>query len=249
MLRHVAAALAALAIWLGPTSTGAATCERLVDEGHAYTVCKVDLAREHLGLFNRDAAGHPFATFDRLAASLAASHRTLVFAANAGMYHLDLSPVGLFIANGDTSNPASTAEGFGNFFLKPNGVFFFGGDRAGIEETAAFLAANRHPAFATQSGPMLVIAGRLHPSLQPGGTSLKVRNGVGVRDGGRTAVFALSEEPVSFFRFAVLFRDGLGCPDALFLDGSVSAIYAPALHRNSQVWPLGPMVGVSVPAP
>ena len=60
-----------------------------------------------------------------------------------------------------------------------------------------------------------------------------------------TLVFAISETEVSFGEFARLFRDKLQTPNALFLDGgSVPALYSPALHRNSNLLPLGPMIGV-----
>ena len=64
-----------------------------------------------------------------------------------------------------------------------------------------------------------------------------------MRDEGRTAVFAISERPVSFGAFARLFRDDLGCRNALFLDGSVSSLYAPNLGRSDLSRPLGPLVG------
>ena len=60
-------------------------------------------------------------------------------------------------------------------------------------------------------------------------------------------MFAISNEPVTFHAFARLFKDGLGCANALFLDGSVSSLYAPELDRDDELVPLGPMVGVSAP--
>jgi prepilin-type processing-associated H-X9-DG protein len=68
-----------------------------------------------------------------------------------------------------------------------------------------------------------------------------------VRDG-VTAIFAISDEPVTFHAFARLFRDELGCANALFLDGSVSSLYASELGRDDELAPLGPMIGISVPA-
>ena len=90
---------------------------------------------------------------------------------------------------------------------------------------------------------MLVIGGVLHPKIEASGTSEKIRNGVGVKDG-HIVIFAISEEPVTFYEFATLFRDRLGCPDALYLDGSVSSLYAPAVGREDDLLPLGPIVGV-----
>jgi uncharacterized protein YigE (DUF2233 family) len=90
---------------------------------------------------------------------------------------------------------------------------------------------------------LLVQGSVLHPKIEPTGTSEKIRNGVGVRDG-QIVVFAISDEPVTFYRFASLFRDKLNCPDALFLDGSISSLFAPELGRADGLLPLGPMVGV-----
>jgi uncharacterized protein YigE (DUF2233 family) len=63
---------------------------------------------------------------------------------------------------------------------------------------------------------MLVIDGRLHPRFDRHRTSLKSRNGVGVRADGK-AVFAISHGEVSFDAFARLFRDGLMPPMPCFL--------------------------------
>ena len=107
---------------------------------------------------------------------------------------------------------ADTRDGASNFHLKPNGVFWIGDGVAGVEETSRYLAAAPPARFATQSGPMLVIDGRIHPKILPTGTSEKIRNGVCVRDGA-TVVFAIAEEPVTFYAFARLFRDGLSCAE------------------------------------
>lgn len=223
-------------------------CGDLDHDGARYTVCTVDTTKDKLGLFWHDADGKPFANFSHLAASLALTRQTLVFGMNAGMFQTDLSPVGLYIENGQLHHAANTRDGPGNFHLKPNGIFYFGAPGVGILETDRFLAAHLHPDFATQSGPMLVIDGQIHPKIQPDGTSLKIRNGVGVRNG-HTAIFAISRDPVSFHSFASLFRDKLGCANALFLDGTISSLYAPGLGRTEQWLPVGPMVGVAEQMP
>ncbi|MCX8256073.1 hypothetical protein RHAL1_01655 [Beijerinckiaceae bacterium RH AL1] len=242
-LSVLAAVLATLA------SAKAEACHDLEDHGAAYTVCTVEAGRGDLRLFLRDGTGRPYATFAQLAAALAQEKQTLVFAMNAGMFEQDLSPVGLYVEGGAQRKAANTGDGPGNFHMKPNGVFWFGPHGAGVMETRAYLAAHLHPAFATQSGPMLVIDGAIHPKLQPDGTSEKIRNGVGVRDHGRTIVFAISRDPVSFYRFASLFRDALGCDNALFLDGTISSLYAPGLGRTMQLLPVGPMIGLTEKAP
>ncbi len=173
----------------------------------------------------------------------AAGGGRLQFAMNGGMFHPDYKPVGLYVENGREITRANTRNGPGNFHLKPNGIFFTSGATAGVLETGTYLKAKPQAEFATQSGPMLVINGKLHPRFRSG-ESQKLRNGVGVRDA-NTVVFAISEGEVSFGAFARLFRDGLKCSNALFLDGgSAPALYAPAMQRGGNFLPLGPMIGV-----
>lgn len=237
------AALAALPAVLLPLFPAlAAECRRVVAGGEGYAVCTADLARDRLRLFWRDAAGKPYESLSRLAKATP----RLAFAMNAGMYHPDLAPVGLYVEDGRELAPASRTNGPGNFHMKPNGVFYVSTGavpRAGVIETGRYLRLRPRAEIATQSGPMLVIEGRIHPKISEDGPSKKIRNGVGVRDGGRTAVFAISDRPVSFGAFARLFKDDLGCANALYLDGSVSALHAPALARDDLSFrPLGPMI-------
>lgn len=93
---------------------------------------------------------------------------------------------------------------------------------------------------------MLVVNGKIHPRFLKDSDSLKRRNGAGVtRDG--EAVFVLSDSPVRFHDFAAFFRDELKTPNALYLDGTISRLYAPALGRNDPGAAMGPIVGVVAP--
>ena len=217
-------------------------------DGANYSVCSFDIRREDMRLFWRDASGRPFGNFSALAASLKAHGRTLRFAMNAGMFEEDFSPVGLYVEEGKRLRKADQRDGKSNFHLKPNGVFWIGDKQAGVVETSRYLSNAPAARFATQSGPMLVIDGKVHPKIQPTGESEKLRNGVCVREGWNV-VFAISEGEVTFHAFAHLFKDGLGCANALFLDGSVSSLYAPELSRDDELAPLGPLVGVSISGP
>ncbi|MBX9930406.1 MAG: phosphodiester glycosidase family protein [Methylobacterium sp.] len=235
--------LAAVVLFLGlaPREGSAATpCRPVQSEGETFTVCTVDLRRERVRLYWLGSDGLPYSSLSSLAARQGAQ---LGFAMNAGMYDKGQAPVGLYVEEGREMKGVSTANGPGNFHLKPNGIFYVKGDRAGVLETGRYLKANPKPDFATQSGPMLVVDGKIHPKISTDGPSQKIRNGVGVRDEGRTAIFAISERPVTFGAFARLFKDELGCRNALFLDGSVSSLYAPSLGRSDLSRPLGPMVG------
>jgi uncharacterized protein YigE (DUF2233 family) len=206
----------------------------------SYVVCTLDLSRYELKLFLRGEDGEPYGGFGRLTQSQEGAK--LVFAMNGGMYDKDRLPVGLYVEDGRMLKGANTANGRGNFHLKPNGVFYAAGETAGVLETGRYLTLNPKTEIATQSGPMLVIDGRIHPKFSEDGVSRKMRNGVGVRNG-HIVVFAISDAPVTFGEFAHLFKDALSCRDALFLDGSVSSLYAPSLNRSDGYAPLGPIIG------
>ncbi len=218
-------------------------CEPFSDGVARYIVCTFDVTKVRLRLFWAGADGKPYGTFTALADALESHNERLSFAMNAGMFDPDSRPVGLYIEAGRQVAPANTRSGPGNFHLKPNGIFYFDAHHAGISETSVFLRLGLRPDYATQSGPLLVQGGVFHPKIEPSGTSEKIRNGVGVRNG-HIVVFAISDEPVTFYRFASLFRDRLGCPDALFLDGSISSLFAPALGRAGGLLPIGPIVAV-----
>ena len=238
-------AIVAVCAFFAPAGARAASaCSDKSYEGASYIVCSFDVRRDELRLFWRDGSGKPYGRFSALADELKAHGRALRFAMNAGMFEQDLSPVGLYVEDGKRLRRADTRDGATNFHLKPNGVFWIGDKQAGVTETSRYLASPPPARFATQSGPMLVIDGQVHPKIRPTGESEKVRNGVCVRDGANV-VFAISQGEVTFHAFAQLFKDGLGCANALFLDGSVSSLFAPELSRDDELLPLGPLVGVA----
>ncbi|MEM7488809.1 MAG: phosphodiester glycosidase family protein [Pseudomonadota bacterium] len=220
----------------------ALACEAVTHRDRAFTVCTADLSRDAISLHLNGPDGAVLGTFDALAQAVDGPIR---FAMNAGMYHQDRRPVGLYVEDGREAAGLVTREGPGNFGLLPNGVFCVSGDRARVIESRAFAADRPDCDHATQSGPMLVIDGALHPRFLPDSPSAKLRNGVGAMPDGRRVHFVISDEPVTFHEMATLYRDVLGVRDALFLDGTVSRLYAPAIGRHDGGWPMGPMVAVT----
>ena len=237
MIRGLVFALTLLA---GPAL--AVTCADTTFEGLSYTTCTVDPATDRLELFLYDEMGNPIGDFATLEALY--SPRTIPFAMNAGMYQPDRAPVGYFRAHGIDITPLLTGPSAGNFGMLPNGVLCIRRGQARVFETLVFEQLSSVCDFATQSGPMLVIDGGLHPRFLPDSTSRFVRNGVGTTDSGDKAVFAISNQPVTFYEFARLFRDGLGLPQALYFDGNVSQLHAPGLGRSDQGRAIGPIVAV-----
>lgn len=219
-------------------------CESRSFEGTSFTVCTFDSRADGLQLRWKGKDGEPLRSFERLGQDLGTEASRIRFAMNAGMYDESGAPIGLYVERGERLKKLNLNDGPGNFHMKPNGVFAV--DRAGtvsVTPSSRFSKSVPNPVWATQSGPMLVIDGAIHPRFDANGESRLVRNGVGVRDG-HTALFAISEEGVSFGRFARLFRDALDCPNALFLDGSVSSLWDPANERRDAYSRLGPMIVV-----
>jgi uncharacterized protein YigE (DUF2233 family) len=219
-------------------------CSQVQFEGEYFTVCRFDPAHHIIALALNDGRGKPLRGFAKLAQDRGKEARQIVFAMNAGMYDLSGNPIGLYVEGGQTRQALNRNDGPGNFHLKPNGVFWR--DPAGLHVASSDVFDARNPSaeFATQSGPMLVIDGKLHPQFSSDGTSRNVRNGVGVTATGK-AIFAISTSEVSFGKFARLFRDHLQCPNALYFDGLVSSLWDAASGRIDQKFPLGPMVVVS----
>ncbi|SHF56902.1 Uncharacterized protein YigE, DUF2233 family [Loktanella atrilutea] len=238
MIRALACVLALIA-----GKATAVTCNDATFDGHSFTACTVDATTEDLRLFHRDASGQVLGGWNALSTQIAP--QSLAFAMNAGMYHDDRRAVGLFIKDGVETAPLVTQKGPGNFGLLPNGVFCLTDTSARVIETLAYDRQRPACRDASQSGPMLVIGGKLHPRFLADSPSVHIRNGVGTSADGHTAIFAISNDPVNFHTFARFFRDVAKTPDALFFDGSISRLYAPALHRADFGFAaLGPMVGV-----
>jgi uncharacterized protein YigE (DUF2233 family) len=212
-------------------------CREVAFEAVNYIVCEIDLADYEVALRLSDPSGKPYGRVSALA-----KHEQFMFAMNAGMYHEDLSPVGLHVEDGREMSPLNLDEAPGNFFMKPNGVFYVDGEGNGaVMESAAFAASGITPVLATQSGPMLLIDGELHPRFEENGASRHIRNGVGA-DGGKRVVFAISRQPVSLGSFARLFRDELGVENALFFDGAISSLHDGSKYLVGGAHPAGPMI-------
>lgn len=195
----------------------------------AYSICTINPSTHQLSLaYQQD--NKPFYTFN----ALIAHYPDVLFAMNAGMYDNEFAPIGYTVIDGQTLKTLNLNQGSGNFHLMPNGVFWSDGTNFYVNTSthmAKLLDTGTRPQFATQSGPILVIDGQIHPAFNQNSTSFKWRNGVGVCHDGKVK-FVKSDEPVNFYHFALLFKQTLNCPNALFLDGgSASALYSKELNR------------------
>jgi len=228
--------LAACADGSAQAPTPPSPCREQRFEGSGFIVCTPASATK-LRLF---AAG-PKEAPKRAFRDLGLAEGKVAFAMNAGMYDEEGRPIGLTIVEGRQVHKIALRAGGGNFGMKPNGVFLVRRDgRAEIVTSEDFQPSN-DIRFATQSGPMLVVDGKLHPAFKPNGDSIYIRNAVGIAPGGKP-LFVISTDPVSFGRMARFFRDRLKTRDALYFDGSVSSLWDPANGRMDVVTELGPIV-------
>ncbi len=222
----------------------ASPCRIELFEGSRFTVC--DPGDGKLRLIAAARSETPLRSFADLMTTIPADQ--VKFAMNAGMFDEDGRPIGLAVVDGREVHALNRRDGGGNFHLKPNGVFLIRRDGRAAITTSESFEPSSDIALATQSGPMLVIDGQIHPKFDPDGQSRFIRNGVGIGPRGKP-LFVISNEVVSFGKLARFFRDGLRARDALYFDGSVSSLWDPAAGRQDAGVPLGPIIVALKPAP
>lgn len=212
--------------------------------GHAYQTYTVDPREFDIRIFYKDDTGKLLRDFPAVVDYVKGRHAKVFFLANGGMFRPDSTPVGLLLMNQNPNFPLNLNDGQGNFFMKPNGVFVINQkNEARIVESSQYPILLTPPVWATQSGPLLVYGGNINPDFNADSKSVKIRSGVGVRKDGNV-VFALTTEPVTFYEFASLFLNRLKCPDALYLDGDISAFWVPGM-KYKLPHSFGPILGVA----
>ena len=218
-------------------------------EENQYDSYLVDTRAMELSFHWKDKRGKAFSNFSNLESHFLKQDRQLIFAINAGAF-LPLPkelPQGLYVEKGRVKTQLNMDEGVGNFFKKPNGVFFVGENGVGIIESTQYPRLQEKVYFATQSGPILVYRGNIHPGFDPESTNRYIRSGVGLI-APEELVFVISSTPVNLFEFADLFKRHFKCEMALYLDGAQSDMFMPELGRfSSNKQQLGPMVAISRP--
>ena len=215
-------------------------------DDNRFIIYTVDTKKQNLALFWKDDEDENFRSIQNLILWLAKSKRKLQFAMNAGMYKPDGSPQGLFIENQAMLFPLDTSGGSGNFYLKPNGVFYITTDNIPVIVNTVNFSSKKKIKYATQSGPMLVAEGQIHPAFKQGSTNLNIRNGVGILPDNKV-LFAMSKKEINFYDFASYFKS-MGCKNALYLDGLVSRTYLPEKRWTQTDGNFGVIIGVTTNA-
>jgi uncharacterized protein YigE (DUF2233 family) len=193
----------------------------------------------------KDAKDHQIETFPQATAYLTSLGQTPDTIMNGGIYERGGVPSGLLIQNGRELHPLNRADGKGNFFLKPNGIFLISDKGAAVINATEYPLPGLKIAHAVQSGPLLLRNGKVHPEFRAASANRLHRNGIGVTKDG-SVVLAMTDirspKYPNLHEFAMLFAS-FGCADALFLDGDISQMRSgEALMKESG--PFGSFIAV-----
>ncbi|HEU0012525.1 MAG TPA: phosphodiester glycosidase family protein [Longimicrobium sp.] len=185
--------------------------------GAEYYVVHADLRRHRVRLHWKDRAGRPYGSPSALARALAAEGERVVAVTNGAIFSREMAPLGLHVERGAALVPLNRGAGTGNFFRPaPNAVFAVlrdGTARIVRRDAAVPLAARM--VEGAQSGPRLVERGRTRHRF---GDRRMHRTGIGVCS--PTDVYlVVTRTGASLNELARLYRERLGCADAMFLDG------------------------------
>lgn len=219
------------------------SCSEKIQDKSNFVIYQVNPKKQTVRLFWKNSNDEILKSLGSLKNEVESNNEKLIFAMNGGMFDPNNTPKGLYIENFKILNPIDTLKGSGNFYLQPNGIFYLTqNNQSEISETKKY-KYNTSIKYATQSGPMLLIDGKINSLFQKDSKNLNIRNGVGILENG-DLVFAMSKKEVNFYSFAQLFKE-LGCKKALYLDGYVSRMYLPEKNWMQTDGDFGVMIGVT----
>ncbi|MCS4224541.1 phosphodiester glycosidase family protein [Sphingobacterium sp. BIGb0165] len=223
----------------------ALSCKEKIKDEDQFVIYQVSPHKRTVRLYWKNKDHSILRSIARLKKDVEGRNETLLFAINGGMFEPDNSPKGLYIENFKILKSIDTLKGNGNFYLPPNGIFYLTrNNQAKILETRKFRQSPEIE-YATQSGPMLLMNGKINPIFQKKSRNLNIRNGVGILENG-DLLFVLSKREVSFYNLAQFFKES-GCKNALYLDGFVSRAYLPEKNWIQSDGDFGVMIGISAP--
>lgn len=181
----------------------------------------------------RDSEGKNYNSLTNLKRALEKDHYVKMIM-NAGIYSKNNVPAGLWVEEGKELNPLNTKRGTGNFHVQPNGVFALVGKQPYILTTKAYQQKKLKPTFAMQSGPMLLIDGKINHQFKPTLESYHKRNAVCLDKHDKLLFILTTSGKPNLYTFSHGLQK-IGCHNALYLDGTISNWYIPK-EFNSFHW-------------
>jgi uncharacterized protein YigE (DUF2233 family) len=172
-------------------------------------VFRIDLKQNQLDLIMAKSFSQPNASAGEFA-----QHSDALLSINGGFFDRNYHSLGLRMSHQQQYNPLKQISWWGVFYLKNNKPY--------ISSVRQY--HHEHVDFAVQSGPRLLIHGRI-PSLKAG---LAERSALGISPEGHVIMLVTESAPMTTTALAELMRrPPLNCQDALNLDGgSSSQLYA-----------------------
>lgn len=222
-------------------------------KGNKYRVFRANQKEHDVLIWNNPGQGIN-STIKNICATLLEKKDTPLMITNGGMYMPDFSAQGLLVVNRQKKHEIDTLKTNNklNFYLYPNGIFFIDTTgQYGILSTQDYQKkfSTRLPKYATQSGPLLINKGSFNINMSLHSTNDNIRSGVGINGKGEL-YFLISDTPVNFYDFSIVFSDLFGCKQALYLDGAISKMYInekskkelPKIDPDGQ---FGPMISIT----
>lgn len=199
-------------------------------EGAEFIVADADMGRVRLRMLSRGAEVRSLRDAE---AVLRRRGERALLVTNGGLFNAG-APLGLQVEDGRVVRPLragstpAAGENPGNFFYLPNAVLFQ--DRTGrvaIRESSRMAGREGEVRDGLQSGPALLLGGRVHPIAAPPnrGRAHDRRSAACVSASGRLSI-VFARTPTTFPQLA-RFLVKLGCRDATFLDANVTGLYIP----------------------
>ncbi|MEJ5105045.1 phosphodiester glycosidase family protein [Chryseobacterium sp. MYb328] len=219
------------------------SCKEKIQDKNNFVIYQADPKKQNVKLYWKDSQNKILKSIKNLKNDVESRNEKLLFAMNGGMFEADNLPKGLYIENFKILKPIDTLQGSGNFYLQPNGIFYLTQNNEPVISETKKYKHNTTIKYATQSGPMLLIGGKINPIFQKDSKNLNIRNGVGILENGEI-IFAMSKKEINFYSFAQLFKE-MGCKNALYLDGYVSRAYLPEKNWIQTDGDFGVMIGVT----
>jgi uncharacterized protein YigE (DUF2233 family) len=205
--------------------------QKISFKNQTFDACIVDLEKVDIHFNHADSAGNKFKSISKVLEHYKKLNKDVIFITNGGIFKPDLKPEGLYVEEGYEWYHLNEKNGTGNFYLKPNGFFYVTKwGMPNIRKSADYWKIIQHIRFATQSGPLLVINGEINKQFTEHSANKTIRSGVGITSN-KKIVFIISNEEVSFYDFACVFKEQFGCSDAIYLDGLISKMYLPEIKR------------------
>lgn len=222
--------LTVLLVWLSLITTQASENKSHIIHIGQLQFRALQVSPSHLSLHWKNSQGSPYSRFGALKSDLEKKGKQVIALMNAGIYSKNDQPAGLHIEAGKTLKSLNTQRGGGNFHLQPNGVFYITNkNTAHIKTTASYKKRygknSKGVRLATQSGPLLLINGKINRRFIANSKSPYTRNGICTTRSG-TVFFIATEGSTqsNLYQFAQAAKK-MGCYQALYLDGSISKIY------------------------